>query len=238
MKSRSFTLIELIFVIVISSLLGIAVMNFPDNSLSLARDQLMKDIRLTQTLALLDDKYLDRNTTSDLKNINRSKFWFKSFWQVQIQTSYQNIYYSIYSEEPAKSGKYSFIPAQSEVSLNSLTQKYMSGKWSESNKNEYSTNLNLTLEYEITSIQYFFIASKHNGKENKLNIIFDNFGRPYILESINGITQSSLQTYATLHPFKYLLQEPVQIKIVRENDETCFNLEPISGYIHIKNCIF
>jgi len=238
-KSRSFTLIELVSVIVISALLGVAVMNFPDNSLSLARDQLMKDIRLTQTLALLDDKYLDRNT-SESGHINRSKFWFKSFWQTQLQTSNNKIYYSVYSDTPVlSSGKYNFQPKHSEMYLNSLTRKYMTGNWKGdglkgiNKKEEVSTNLNLSLEFGITEVKYFFITSKTQGKINKFNIYFDNFGRPHLLHS-----KSKSKFNSTLHSFKYILQEPIQIRLKNSIDETCFNLEPISGYLHIESCIF
>ena len=221
-------------------------MNFPDNSLSLARHQLIKDIRLTQTLALLDDKFLDRSTSSE--NVNRSKFWFKSFWQVQIQKANNpiRIYYSIYYESPNSKGIYNFKPDkdnnQSKLYIDSLTKKYMIGNWEELSgqhlKDEVTTNLNLTLEYGIQSIEFFFLKSHIKGWKNKLNILFDNFGRPYILQTKNKKKLTDFTIDTTLHPFEYLLQEPIQIKLVKEEDEVCFNLEPISGYLHIEDCIY
>jgi len=232
-------------------------MNFPDNNLSLARNQLIKDIRLTQNLALLEDKFLDRNNSSDLGNINRSKFWFKSFWQISFQKAtskkadkQKTLYYTIYSDYP--DDKYSFkLDNNATLYLDSLTKKYMIGNWKgdlsgSHSKDKVTTNLNLSLEYGITYIDFIYIKSKIKGRKNKLNIFFDNFGRPYVLQTkdkkkLNPSSTNNFNNFekdTTLHPFEYLLQEPVQIKLVKNQESVCFNLEPISGYLHIETCNF
>jgi len=191
--NKSFTLIELIFVIIITTLLGVAVMVFPDNSLTLARDKLMKNIRLTQTLALLEDKYLDR--PKNLQDVNNSKFWFKSFWQIYFTENN----YTIFSDKAPFDG----IPQDSEIIINPLDRN----------------KLIIKLDNNI------HITSNLTNWQNR--ILFDNLGRPfYDVKTTNS------------NPFNFMIQKSFQIKISKDSDSLCFQIEPISGYIHNENCKF
>jgi len=244
---KAFSIIELIFVIVITSILGIAIANFQDNSLIIARDQFIKDIRKTQTLALFDNKFMERNSTNSLKDISRSKFWFKSLWQVQVSRTRKTVFYTIYFDTPtSQSGKYNFSPSKTfnEIAIDPLTRKLMFGNWKDDRlagtykEEDVNTKLNLSLEYGIDEVNFIFLSNRTSVRKNKMNIFFDNLGRPYVLKSKHNLTISGLSNNSDLHPFKYILKEPIQIKLLKNVNQVCFNLEPISGYLHIENCVF
>ena len=186
---------ELLVVITIVAILGVATMNMPDNSLAMFRDRAMKDIRHTQSLALFDDKHQDRPKTNSLIDINKSRYWFKSFWQIKFLDKN----YTIFSD------KYPFdnIPQEIETAINPLDRK--------------SFSVQIDGDIKITS----------NLANWKNSILFDNLGRPFY--DVNTTEP---------HPFKFLIQESFQIKISKDSDSLCFQVEPISGYVHIENCIF
>jgi len=241
---KAFSLLELIFVIVISSLLGMVMMSFPDNDLAIARDQLMKDIRYTQYLALFDDKFLDRNRSGSYQDINRSKFWFKSFWQLKIsrQGSDRNPYYSIFSDTSSNSRTTNFDRNpnnnKDEPAIDPLTRKYLTGIWKELfsspshylKKEDVTTRLNLGLEYGIEKIESNTTLGGKWTQSRGIRFMFDSLGRPFYYYEKEDL--------GSLHPFNFILKETIQIKLSKDDDKVCFNLEPISGYTYITSCIF
>jgi len=232
----SFTLIELVFVIVISALLGVATFNMGDDSLLLARDQLIKDIKYTQSLALFDVKYRHKPKSSDTKDMRQVKFWYKSMWQLRIGQEHKRPYYAIFSDKPTNAETTNFDGLmknnKSEPAIDPETRKYLVGVWRELysspsyhlKKSEVTTRLNLGLEYGVEKVE---ANTTFGGKwqKNSIRILFDNFGRPfyYYNKGDNG----------DYHPFRYLLQEEVQIKLSKGDDEVCFNIHPITGYVSL-----
>lgn len=80
MLRKAFTLIELIFVIVIIGVLSaIAMPRFQDHALQDATDQLIKHIRFTQALALAQDHYNDTNP-----------IWFNNRWTIVFHQNVGN----------------------------------------------------------------------------------------------------------------------------------------------------
>ncbi|MDD2358616.1 MAG: type II secretion system protein [Thiovulaceae bacterium] len=74
MKKSAFTLLELIFVIVVIGILSaVFIPRFGQNKLSQAANQLISNIRYTQHLALIDDTYDENNAT-----------WYKNRWSINL----------------------------------------------------------------------------------------------------------------------------------------------------------
>jgi len=159
--TRSFTLIELLVVIII---IGIIVstlsFNFSPNQLDLAADQIIKDIRLTQSLALKDDKYqpFPENNTSIEEN--RSKYWFKQWWQIKFEDKNNTIYYEIFSDKPL------FDTNASDNEVLKVNGIYKTGK----DNNNSDIYMNLTKKYGIKKI------------DANNTFIFDNEGNIFLNE--------------------------------------------------------
>ena len=74
MKKSAFTMLELVFVIVVIGILSaIFIPRFGQNKLSDAANQLISSIRYTQHLALIDDEYNASNTN-----------WYQNRWTIDL----------------------------------------------------------------------------------------------------------------------------------------------------------
>jgi prepilin-type N-terminal cleavage/methylation domain-containing protein len=81
MKKSAFTMMELIFVIIVIGILSaVFIPRFGQNNLSQAANQLISHIRYTQHLALMDDEY---NAT----NAN----WYQNRWTIDLCQAKYNI---------------------------------------------------------------------------------------------------------------------------------------------------
>jgi prepilin-type N-terminal cleavage/methylation domain-containing protein len=247
MDRKAFTLYELIVVIAISSIIGVSIFFSEDNDLIIARDQLIQHIRYTQSLALFDDKYRVAPESSSARDINRTRFWYKSMWQVYLATTKGTIYYVVFNDTPTSGGNYDLDPTKSynEIAIDPQTRKYLYGAWKElssshsTTEEEVNTKLNLSLQYSVDDFRFKYLTSGVVVyRYDKINIFFDIFGRPYITETVDGKTLTSFKNSTDPHPFNYLLQETIQIKISKDDDSLCINLEPISGYVYPEKCLF
>ncbi len=245
-KKSAFSLLELVFVLVIVSLIGFVSISFDNNNLLSARDQLIRHIRFTQSLALFDNRFKHQPDSNSTGDIAESKYWFKGMWQLQMQTTANTIFYSVYHDIPTSTGNWNFQTAKSsdEVAIDPETNKFLVGAWKDItasspwnifSKDDVNTKLNLSKEFGITKVEF-----KYNSKttinsilSNWINIFFDNLGRVYLFPSITGKTR----TYTDIHPYKYLLREAVQFKISNSSDSVCFSLES-HGYLYISECKF
>jgi len=74
MKRYAFTLLELVFVIIVIGILAVVAMpNFKGNPLQTAAEQVATHIRYTQHLAMVDDKFDPANGT-----------WFQGKWAIDL----------------------------------------------------------------------------------------------------------------------------------------------------------
>ncbi|MDD4884463.1 carbamoyl-phosphate synthase large chain [Sulfuricurvum sp.] len=90
MKRFAFTMLELVFVIIVIGILAVLAMpNFTTNPLQQAAEQVARDIRYTQHLAMMDDKYDPTD-----------QFWYRENWQMEFKkfNSPLEIYYEIYAD--------------------------------------------------------------------------------------------------------------------------------------------
>ena len=82
MKRFAFTMLELVFVIIVIGILAVLAMpNFNRHPLQEATEQLASHIRYTQHLAMVDDKF-------DPADAN----WWKTKWQLEITGTSYNLY--------------------------------------------------------------------------------------------------------------------------------------------------
>ena len=139
----SFTILELVIVIIIIAILSFTIpISIPNDNLRLAADSLIKNIRFTKSLALKEDKYQpfpDDNTSIEQ---NRSKYWFKQWWQIRFSQNTKNNedwWYEIFSDQPTENIKifdgYGYKPSylrDYSLAKDPLTNKYMIGNCNES----------------------------------------------------------------------------------------------------------
>jgi len=178
---KSFSLLELIAVIIIAGILyTILSPQLSDTSLTQATDKLITHINYTRHLAIKDNKMQYYPIDSSIVEGNRSKYWFKQWWQLRIgKNSDGDYFYEIFSDSPySKSNIFDRVGGPvSEYAIDPYNHLYMAGNY-KSNPNK---ELNLSY-YNIKVIKY-------NGKELKsgsIRIIFDNYGNLYLSEGDKG----------------------------------------------------
>ena len=184
-----------IVVIGILGIIGGIYVYIPDNSLLVVRDQMIKDIRFTKTLALYDSKFKGNPINNSIAEIEKSKYWFKSLWQIKFTSNGYDIFSDAYPFDE--------MPQNTEMAINP------------------TTNNSFHIEFDNQ------IKLSTNFKNWNNRLFFDNMGRPYYNMNIDDVIY-----------LKSLIKEPVQIKLSNNDDSVCFQIEAITGYVHITDCIF
>ncbi|EJF07875.1 hypothetical protein ThvES_00000630 [Thiovulum sp. ES] len=248
---KSFSLLELVFVILIVSIFATFFLKIDDKKgIEVAKTQFMRHIRYTQHLAMVDEK-VALQTESEL----RQKFPFKSYWQIQLASTSETstiynkklLYYSIYSDTPTRT-RFNFDIKADEVAIDPHSQKYLNGLWTELFKNSSTgakykienlteTSMNLSLEYGIEKVRFKY-GTNPKIFENKLNLFFDEFGRPYLFPTSNGITLSAFAKSEEPHPYKHILKDIVEIELSKNGEKICFQIHQFSGYLTDSICNF
>jgi len=232
---KAFTMLELVFVIVIVGIISVMIApSFGGNNLRQAADQVVSHIRYTQHLAMMDNKF-DRADAE----------WFKGRWQIRFfenltftatlppAKTYNNIWaYTIYSDLPNYA---SSLPDLNGMAKNVLSPNgYMSGGYNNTlhveseNSNE---NMRLNTKYGIEDIRFT------GGCRGGINhVSFDYVGRPFN----NYITSSNPYGNRTVN-FERLIEDQCIIQMCTVADCTTANtdeiiqiaIEPETGYTHI-----
>lgn len=204
----SFTLIELLIVIIIIGIIISSVsFNLTPDKFNLAVDNLIKYIRFTQSLALKDDKYqpFSNNKNSNYEN-NLSRYWYKKWWKFCISATNNNKYFfEIFSDMNLNNND-----DVDECAKNPLTNKYLKGDFKSSTASK-DTNLSY---FNIKYISYIYNSQeKKITSNNRLNIYFDNYGNVY-KKLYND------QIFKTTHSLgSNILTSDLKIKIC--SDENC-----------------
>ena len=187
---KSFTLIELVIVIVVIGVLYSSItFSLKSTSLYQAANQLASHINYTRHLALKDSKmqYYPINSTST--EMNKSKYWFKQWWQIRISRNTNNEYwYEIFSDSAGDSASSVFDRnggPVSEYALDPQTGLYMAGN--NNSSNSLYNKLNLTHTFGIGRVLVFVDDSLATiTPTNSFKLIFDNYGNCYIREGEIG----------------------------------------------------
>jgi type II secretory pathway pseudopilin PulG len=189
----------LVVIIIIGIIVGTLTFNFTPNKLQLAADQLIKNIRFTQSLALKDDKYqpFPKNTTNVEKY--RSKYWFKQWWHLKITDAGNHLIYYIFSDSPRDTTTTNFdektvTASQYQVELaKSPNGKYLIGASEEETgnsnyppENEIDTRLDLTKTYGIKKIEFNGFSVSTNSFGPRVDLLFDSEGNVFLNEGLSG----------------------------------------------------
>lgn len=157
---KAFTMLELVFVIVIVGILSYFVSSsFQRNPLREAADQVVSHIRYTQHLAMIDDKF-DPNVA----------IWFAANWQLWIQILNGSYYYEIFSDRNRLGNS-----DATEEAIDPLTGRRLGNSTAVVATLPTNRDVLLSEKYGITNID--FSANCKVGQGGKIS--FDILGRPY-----------------------------------------------------------
>ena len=209
-QTKAFTMIELVFVIVVLGILAALALPRMDRDLRQeAADNVLSAIRYTQHLALNDDK-------TDPFDGN----WQKELWQIRFSQPSGEWLYAVGSNT-----NHGTNIDQDESAIDPANGKYMhSGNASPADSDE-SPNIFLTHKYGISTIDFTNcnVLTGSTGTSGTVqHIAFDNFGRPH--RGVFGATN----TYDTI------MHEDCIIRFTLSNSETFdINITKKTGYAHI-----
>lgn len=177
---KSFTMLELVFVIVVVGILStIIIPSTRTNPLQEAAIQILSDIRYTQHLAMVDDRY----NTSNLDSTGSPR-WFKERWQIIFSSNTNSggqMGYTIFSDT---AGDSTGNPQESEIAINPVNvSKRLTGGFTGAialnidGVSFIGTNkLNVGRSYGIDNISFSNSCDGANGSSKR--IAFDHMGRP------------------------------------------------------------
>ena len=202
---KAFTMIELVFVIVVVGILSYMVASsFQRNTLREAADQVVSHIRYTQHLAMMDDKFDPNDAT-----------WFRENWQLEFKRFYNplNIYYEIYSDIDHNGNSDTVNPE--ETARDPLTNNYLDGS---------NDKTNIVKSFGITDVQF---APSCRAGTGIGELAFDAFGRPYYYITNTQPSQTNM--------YQYLLTQDCDITLVNPDGNVTITVTKETGYTYISS---
>ncbi|MEW5831254.1 MAG: type II secretion system protein [Campylobacterota bacterium] len=204
MKRSAFTLLELVFVIIVIGILAVLAMpNMRTSPLQQAAEQVASHIRYTQHLAMSDDKFDDTNST-----------WFASNWQIWFRISGGKYYYEVFSDRDQETNS-----DANEEAIDPLTKRNLGngdvGVGLPSNQ-----DVSITEKYRIVALD--FSPNCRIGQGGK--IAFDHFGRPY-----GDVSYNPNDPY-----FKYLTQPCIFEMEHESDGNATITIQPETGYVSVR----
>ncbi|RUT49083.1 prepilin-type N-terminal cleavage/methylation domain-containing protein [Campylobacter fetus] len=204
---KAFTLIEIIVVLVIIGIMAsFTIPKLNRNDLRLAADQIVSDIRYTQHLAMIDDKF-DRSDPS----------WYRGRWQIYFNTFGGQQTYTVFADQPNYSGN----PDSKEIARNPINAyQHLTIGHSGISGIKPTKELNLDEKYGIKSINL------DCGASNNSRIFFDELGRPYA----GNQKDKTIANYN-----KLMLKKVCKITIMHSNGDCIFiKVTPITGFAYVE----
>jgi len=219
---KAFTMLEVIFVLIIIGILAAIIMpEMKSNKLREAAIQVVSHIRYTQHLAMVDDKFDTTNTK-----------WYSERWNMLFGTSssgtkntHGKIAYSLFSDRDNGSG-HDGKPNLSELAIDpSNSAKYMSGGYSgilDTDDSRANKKMNIGKSYGVDSVEFNGGCASATIKR----LTFDHQGRP-IKGTIHGFNKS--------YEANRLIQTRCGIVLKSSEGSITIAVEPETGYAHIVN---
>ncbi len=214
---KAFSMLELVFVIVIIGILSAVVIpRTGSNRLHEAAVQVVSHIRYTQHLAMVDDKF----DASDSE-------WYKNRWQIMFANtagSGNTWSYMIFSDSLGTS---TGTPDVNEHAINPLdSSKFLTGGYSTGNiafdDSRATTELNLGRKYGVANI---ISSSSCTLGAGNLRIAFDYLGRPL---------RGAFHSYSSAYPAAdRLITSTCTITLINSEGNVSIAIEPETGYTHI-----
>ena len=179
-QTKAFTMLELVFVIVVLGILAALALPRMDRDLRQeAADNVLSAIRYTQHLAMVDD------VTNPFVNN-----WQKALWQIRFT---KNGAGDTWSYTVGSNSNYqSNINKNSEAAIDPANGKYLYNQSPTSPQPDESPNIFLTKKYGIKSTIFNNCSGTYDGT-NSSHIAFDNLGRLHRGVSTGG--SNNYQTY-------------------------------------------
>jgi prepilin-type N-terminal cleavage/methylation domain-containing protein len=166
-KRPAFTMLELVFVIVVLGILAsLAIPRLERDLRQEAKDNLLSAIRYTQHLALIDDKTNPTDTTHPAY-----PNWQRTMWRITFSTSADNLanFYTIGSDRDGNGGI-----AKTETAIDPANGKYMYNLGGDTFIDaDESPNIFIGKTYGINSMNF------SGGCAGEDHVAFDNLGKPY-----------------------------------------------------------
>ena len=223
MKKRAFTMIELIFVIVVVGILAaIMIPKLNRNASREAANQILTHIRYTQHLAMQDDKY----------SITE-KGWAKQRWTIAFakdkvdgcsvdKNNEQTWKYSVYYDKSMTGNPNSQDEFASDIYK---TGKLLTAGWSgmsDSDCKKINKELNIEKRFGVISVDF------KDGCSGMQTINFDEMGRPMKVVSVT-------KNRGAKRPYDRLLKKDCKITITdKRGNQTTITIEKESGFASIK----
>lgn len=212
MKRSAFTMLELVFVIIVIAILAVLAMpNFNRNLLQEAAEQVAGHIRYTQHLAMNDDKFDPNDST-----------WFQEKWQIRFRLLMNESGYVIFSDSVTQKGNAN----NAEMAIDPLTGERMNGF------DQYRV-ANLTASYGIkgdgTGIVQNCLTPDGSLVATNMGVFaFDNLGRPYWGVS-NAVSPADyLMTNDCTLTLTDTNNESIILRVARETGYVCI-LDNVTG---------
>ncbi len=210
MKNNAFTMIELVFVIVVLGILAVVTIPKLDRDLKQeAGDTILSAIRYTQHLALTDNKHKFDDPT-----------WQRAFWKVSFENcSGGDLFMGIGTD----------MDREGDTDLNEAALDPSNGKpmfWQNTSPcgsgdevSSSSENIFLAKKFGVTAV------SGTNGCAGVQHIGFDHVGRPHV--SFSG---SNIPNYAS-----YISNTCTLTFTMSDSTTIAINIEPETGYAYISD---
>jgi type II secretory pathway pseudopilin PulG len=206
MKRFAFTMLELVFVIIVIGILAVLAMpSFNRHPLQEAAEQVAGHIRYTQHLAMVDDIFDDKNNT-----------WYISKWQIRFYETGtpDDYYYTIFTDKDQNQGA-DYGAGKTEIAIDPLTK--LKFHIADSNK-----NMDLTNKFGIQSVVSTCLTSDGTHvTSNKGVFAFDNLGRPY-----NGVSNAT-------SPYQYMMTSDCNVTLTHLDGNATITVHPITGYVSV-----
>jgi len=213
MKRFAFTMLELVFVIIVIGILAVLAMpNFNRHPLQEAAEQVAGHIRYTQHLAMVDDRFDATNPQ-----------WYSQMWVLRIRKvadvnngGEDEWYYEVFSDRSNDNDS-----TEAEEATDPLTGQSL-GNGSFNNTVDDNKIINLTRKYGIKDIVY--AGGTNNIGSTQTRIAFDNLGRPYRNASPNLGENWR----------RYLITSDITITLTGSDNQTAvITVRPETGYVSI-----
>jgi prepilin-type N-terminal cleavage/methylation domain-containing protein len=219
-KHHAFTMVELVFVIVVVGILSaILIPRMQTSRLYEAADQITSHIRYTQHLAMMDDKF---DPTGGDPN------WYKKRWQIFFHKTAANEWsYAIFTDKNVDG----YPDTADEIATNPQdVSKHLVGRkivtYATYDDADTTKTLNLSNTYDITNIVSVGGCPDTAAGTNILTIAFDYIGRP-----IKGhiVEQTGLYWFGA---DSRLISTPCTITLTNgANENINITIQPETGFV-------
>ncbi len=210
MNKKAFTMLELVFVIVVLGILAALAIPRLDRDLQQeAADNVLSAIRYTQHLALLDDKH----------KFNKKK-WQQRFWRIYFGTCDGKKFYAIGSDDDMESSANARVDFD-ESAIDAATGKRFWAHDGGCARGHQLTDLSPSVfigkRYGVTTIT-------PGGRCTNQYLGFDHLGRPYNSQFPNSQQPNNAGYLTAQCVFTFTMSDGATFKI---------NIEPETGYAYI-----